>query len=57
MVALALGLGYKSSPTRGLTGAFPIKKLSILFAALFVVLSGEAFGFDRSTATSAQIYF
>ncbi|MFP6740837.1 MAG: hypothetical protein VCD33_04280 [Alphaproteobacteria bacterium] len=57
MAALALGLGYKSSPTRGLTGAFPMKKLSILFAALFVVLSGEAFGFDRSTETSAQIYF
>lgn len=34
-----------------------MKKLSILFAALFVLASGEAFGFDLSNESSAQVYF
>jgi hypothetical protein len=34
-----------------------MKKLSVLFAALFVLASGQAFGFDRLNETSAQVYF
>ena len=34
-----------------------MKKQSILFAALFVLVSGQAFGFDLSNTSSAQVYF
>jgi hypothetical protein len=34
-----------------------MKQLSILFAALFILVSGEAFGFDPSNTSSVQVYF